>query len=144
MLKNPDHVTVVITELEPSRAFFELLGFEAEIEKVISGDVFDEYMGVDDVEADHVTMVLKGADPRFEIQLLHYRRPTVTSDPDIRNLARPGYNHLCFAVENIEAEVERLRQAGVTFRSELMNFNKRKLIFLEGPEGITIEFAEWD
>ena len=143
MLKNPDHVTVVITDLESSRAFFELLGFETEIEKVISGEVFDEYMGVDDIEADHVTMVLKGADPRFEIQLLHYRRPTVAPDPGIRNLARPGYNHLCFAVENIEAEVERLRQAGVTFRSELMNFNKRKLIFLEGPEGITIEFAEW-
>lgn len=67
MLKNPDHVTVVITDLESSRALFELLGFETEIEKVISGEVFDEYMGVDDIEADHVTMVLKGADPRFEI-----------------------------------------------------------------------------
>ncbi len=143
MLKHPDHATVVVTDLAESRTFFELLGFEVTIETVISGDPFSAYMGVDDIEADHVTLVLKGCEPPFEIQLLHYRNPPVTSDPEIRNLARPGFNHLCFAVEDLEPTVARLRAAGVTFRNELMNFHRRKLIFLEGPEGITIELAEW-
>ncbi len=143
MLKHPDHVTVVVTDLAAARRFFELLDFEVAIETVIAGEPFSSYMGVEAIEADHVTLALKDCDPRFEIQLLHYRHPAVASDPEVRNLARPGLNHLCFAVENIEAKVERLRAAGVTFRNELMTFHQRKLIFLEGPEGITVELAEW-
>ena len=143
MLSHPDHVTVVVTNLAAGRRFFELLGFEVTIETVISGVVMEKYTGVPNIEADHVTMVLKGADPHFEMQLLHYRRPRVDSDPDLANLARPGFNHLCFAVKNIEEIAQTLKSAGVKFRNELMTFHDRKLLFVEGPERITIEFAEW-
>ena len=144
MLKNPDHVTVAVTDLAAGRSFFELLGFEAVIETVISGPVMSAYMGVPDIEADHLTLVLEGASPRFEIQLLHFRHPTVAPDPGIRNLARPGYNHICFAVDDIEAMVETLRANGVRLRNEMMVFHDRKLVFVEGPDGITVELAQWD
>ena len=144
MLKNPDHVTVVVRELEPAKAFFELLGFELDKSVVISGDTFSDYMGVPDIEADHVTFVLKGSAPRFEIQLLHYHRPDPIPDPNIRNLTHVGFNHLCFAVDDLEAEVARLKGAGVTFRTDILEFHSRKLVFLEGPEGITLELAQWD
>ncbi|MEO1089751.1 MAG: VOC family protein [Pseudomonadota bacterium] len=143
MLKNPDHVTVVVTDLAASRAFFEVLGFEVSSATVVSGDVFETYMDVPDIEADHVTMVLVGCEPRFEVQLLHYRRPEVSSDPKVRDLARPGFNHLCFAVDDMDEVSERLRAAGVAFRNDVMAFHDRKLVFVEGPEGITIELAEW-
>jgi catechol 2,3-dioxygenase-like lactoylglutathione lyase family enzyme len=143
MLSHPDHVTVAVTDLPSARRFFELLGFEVTIETVISGEVMERYMGVPGIEADHVTMVLKDAKPHFEIQLLHYHKPRVDSDPSLANLARPGFNHLCFAVNDIEQLAETLRNAGVKFRNELMTFHERKLLFVEGPERITIEFAEW-
>lgn len=143
MLTRPDHVTVAVTDLPSSRTFFELLGFEVTIEAVISGPVMDEYMGIPGLEADHVTLVLKGAEAHFEIQLLHFRNPAVHSDPAIRNLARPGFNHLCFAVDDVEAEVARLTAQGVKLRNRVMTFHDRKLVFLDGPEGITIEFAQW-
>jgi catechol 2,3-dioxygenase-like lactoylglutathione lyase family enzyme len=143
MLKRPDHVTVAVTDLGSARSFFELLGFEVTIEAVISGDVMSNYMGVPDIEADHVTMVLRGSEAHFEIQLLHYRNPRITSDPRIRNLARPGFNHLAFAVENIDEIVEKLTKNNVRLRNDLMTYHDKKLVFVEGPEDITIELAEW-
>ena len=143
MLKRPDHVTIAVTDLAAGRAFFELLGFEVTIAAVISGPVMAAYMGVPDIEADHVTMVLPGAEAHFEIQLLHYRHPEVRPDPSLVNLARPGFNHLCFAVEGIEAIIDRLTANGVRLRNSLMTYHDRKLVFVEGPEGITLELAEW-
>lgn len=143
MLKRPDHVTVAVTDLAAGRSFFELLGFKVTIEAVISGDVMSSYMGVADIEADHVTMVLPEAESHFEIQLLHYRKPAVGPDPNIRNLARPGFNHLAFVVEDIDAMVAHLTANGVKLRNALMTYHDRKLVFVEGPEGVTIELAEW-
>lgn len=65
-------------------------------------------MAVDDIEAEHVTLALADAYPRQEIQLLKYRHPDPIPDPNITNLAKVGSNHICFAVEDIESEVERL------------------------------------
>ncbi len=143
MLKRPDHLTVAVTDLPSARAFFELLGFRTTIAVVISGPQMAAYMGVPDIEADHVTMVLEGAPAHFEIQLLHFRHPVLSPDPSIANLARPGFNHICFATDDIEADIARLTAAGVTLRNEMMRFHDRKLIFIEGPEQVTIELAQW-
>ena len=142
MVRNPDHVTVVVTDVEASIAFFALLGFKVEEDQVISGPVMDAYLRIPNLEARHVTLVLEGCTPHFDIQLLNYLRPAALDDPYIRDLNELGYNHLCFRVDDIDAEVARLKAAGVTFRSEIMEFRHLKLAFLEGPEGITLELAE--
>ena len=54
-----------------------------------------------------------------------------------------GFNHVCFKVEDIEAEVRRLRASGIELRNEIMEFHDRKLVFLLGPEGVTVELAQW-
>lgn len=143
MLKRPDHVTIEVTDLEAGKAFFQQLGFEITIEAVISGPEMSAYMGVPDLTADHITMSLVGAEAHFEIQLLHIRHPTVVPDPSIRNLARPGFNHLCFAVDDLEAEIARLEAAGIRLRNKMLDYHDRKLVFLDGPEGVTIELAQW-
>ena len=141
--KHFDHVTIVVRDLESAKRFFGLLGFEEDIDVEISGEQFAKYMGVEGIDAEHVTLVLKGVRPRTEVQLLKYIAPEVHDDAGVTNLHRPGYNHVCFAVEDIEATLERLIGAGVKPRNELMEFNDRKLVFLWGPEGVTVELAEW-
>jgi catechol 2,3-dioxygenase-like lactoylglutathione lyase family enzyme len=138
-----DHVTVVVRDIAKAKEFFALLGFAEEKSVVISGEMFARYMGVKGIEAEHVTLVSRQSSPRFEIQLLKYRHPDPLPDPDIANLTRPGYNHICFAVKDLDAEVQRLTSHGVTLRNEVMDFHARKLVFLSGPEGITVELAEW-
>ena len=143
MLKRFDHVTVAVRDLDSARAFFELLGFKEDKAVVISGPTFAAYMGVPGIEADHVTLALAGADPRVEVQLLRYRRPDPLPDANIERLDKVGWNHVCFAVDDLEAEVARLRAHGVEMRTDVLDFHARKLIFLKGPEGITVELSEW-
>jgi catechol 2,3-dioxygenase-like lactoylglutathione lyase family enzyme len=143
LLTRPDHCTIAVTDLAAGIAFFETLGFEVTIRAVISGPIMEAYMGVPGLEADHVTLNLVGSEAHFEIQLLHYRHPTVVSDPNIHNLARPGFNHLCFAVDDIEATIATVTAKGVKLRNELLTYHNRKLVFLDGPEGVTIELAQW-
>jgi catechol 2,3-dioxygenase-like lactoylglutathione lyase family enzyme len=143
MILHIDHVTVVVRDVGKAKVFFGLLGFVEEKSVVISGNQFARYMGVEGIEAEHVTLVSERSTPRFEIQLLRYLRPERLPDADLSNLARPGYNHICFAVKDLEAEVKRLTSHGVSLRNEIMDFHARKLVFLSGPEGITVELAEW-
>lgn len=111
MIKNFDHVTVCVRDLDAAKHFFGLLGFVVDKSVVISGEPFATYMGLDEIEADHVTLVLPSVAPRFEIQLLRYHRPDVLSDPNIARLDRVGFNHICLAVDDAEAMVDHLRSS---------------------------------
>ncbi len=144
MVKNFDHVTIVIRDVQTAKRFFGLLGFREDKSVVISGLKFSEYMGVAGIEAEHVTLVLDGAVPRVEVQLLKYRHPAPLPDPAIRDLSKLGFNHVCFAVDDMDGTLAALKAHGVRLRNEVMVFHDRKLVFLEGPEGITIELAEWN
>lgn len=55
-----------------------------------------------------------------------------------------GFNPICFAVEDAVATVEHVKAHGVEVRSELPMFHNRRLFFLTGPKGITVELAQWD
>jgi catechol 2,3-dioxygenase-like lactoylglutathione lyase family enzyme len=144
MVKNFDHVTVVVNDVASAKRFFGLLGFTEAKSVVIQGQQFSDYMGVDGIEAEHVTLVLANVSPRTEVQLLKYRHPDPRPDPAIRDLTKIGFNHVCFAVDDLEAEVTRLKANGVELRNEVLIFHDRKLVFLSGPEGITVELAEWN
>ena len=138
-----DHLTIVVRDVERAKAFFALLGFKEAVSVVIKGPMFAGYMGVPGIEAEHVTLVLENVAPRTEIQLLRYLNPEMLPDPHIRDLNKLGLNHVCFAVDDIEAEVVRLRGAGFRTRNEIMDFHARKLVFIEGPEGVTVELSQW-
>ncbi len=142
MVKNFDHLTIVVRDVDSAKAFFAALGFVEATSVVIRGEPFAGYMGVAGIEADHITLFLPNVLPRTEIQLLHYRHPKPVPDPLIRNLSKLGMNHICFAVDDIEAEVARLRASGYRTRNDVMDFRSRKLVFVEGPEGVTVELSQ--
>ena len=61
------------------------------------------------------------------------------------NGARPepgGWNRLVLEVEDVEAEVERLQQAGLTFRNEIVTGPGGKQILVEDPAGNVVELFE--
>ena len=143
MVQRFDHVTIVVQDIDRAKAFFAVLGFAEAMSVIISGEPFASYMGVPGVKAEHVTLVLENVSPRTEVQLLRYLHPEPLPDPYIRDLHRLGFNHVCFAVDDIEAEVVKLRAHGFMTRNEIMDFHSRKLVFIEGPEAVTIELAQW-
>jgi catechol 2,3-dioxygenase-like lactoylglutathione lyase family enzyme len=143
MARRFDHLTIVVRDVDRAKAFFGLLGFKEAISVVIAGEPFASYMGIPGIEAQHVTLVLENVSPRTEIQLLRYLHPDPLPDPNIRDLHKLGMNHICFAVDDIEAEVAKLRTGGFKTRNEIMDFHSRKLVFIEGPEGVTVELSQW-
>ena len=143
MIQRFDHVTIVVTDLEKAKEFFGLFGFEETLSVPISGQRFSDYMGVDGIEARHVTLKHANASPRLEVQLLKYVHPEPLPDPDITKLYRVGFNHVCFAADNLDAAIEKLGAAGIKPRNTVLDFHDRKLIFFSGPEGITVELSEW-
>ena len=89
--------------------------------------------GVDSIEAEHVTLVLAKVSPGTEVQLLKYRHPDPLPNPAIWNLTKLGFNHVRFAVDDLDAEVARLKAKGVPTPERDMEFHNRKLLSLGGP-----------
>jgi catechol 2,3-dioxygenase-like lactoylglutathione lyase family enzyme len=138
-----DHVTLAVEDLDGAVGFFGLLDFVETKRVVVSGPAMSAYMGIEDWEADHVTLELRGAPTHQEVQLLRFHRPTPRPDPHEADLARLGFNHVCFAVDDLDATLDRLRAAGVHVRNDVLEFHDRRLVFVRGPGDITVELAEW-
>ena len=145
MFLNPDHVTIAVADAGRAIEFFALLGFRKEHVAMIDGGLPARYMGMPGMKAQHITLALEGANPRFEIQLLQFD-PASGTDPGAHptNLRRRGFNHLGFRVDDIEATTAHLVANGVTMLSDEMDYISRKLRFFEGPEGITFELVQRD
>jgi catechol 2,3-dioxygenase-like lactoylglutathione lyase family enzyme len=62
--------------------------------------------------------------------------------PDGRTPGPGGWNRIHFLVEDIAAEVERLRSAGVTFRNDIVTGPGGQQILLEDPSGNPIELFQ--
>ena len=144
MLRNPDHVTIAVSNAATAIEFFELLGFRKQHVVTIDGGLPAQYMGMPAMKAQHITLALEGAEPHFEIQLLQFD-PSPSDDPGEHptNRRRRGYNHLAFRVDDIAAVTAHLVANGVTLLSEEMDYISRRLRFFEGPERITLELVEW-
>ncbi|HUE08323.1 MAG TPA: VOC family protein [Acidimicrobiales bacterium] len=137
-----DHLTVVVTDLDAARQFFGLLGFAERVAVVARGEEIARYMGIEDWEADHVTLALEGAPVHQEVQLLRFHRPPARQDDGAGTLTRLGFNHVCFRVSDLDATLAHLAGHGVQPRNEIMEFHDRRLVFLDGP-GVVVELAEW-
>ena len=84
-----------------------------------------------DVVRDHLRLLLSG--------------PTSSAGrpmPDGRNPAPGGWNRIEFVVDDIAAEVERLRAEGVRFRNDIVTGPGGKQILLEDPSGNPIELFQ--
>jgi catechol 2,3-dioxygenase-like lactoylglutathione lyase family enzyme len=62
--------------------------------------------------------------------------------PDGRTPHPGGWNRLHFIVEDIGAEVDRLRAAGVTFRNDVVSGPGGRQILLEDPAGNPVELFQ--
>ena len=62
--------------------------------------------------------------------------------PDGRTPEPGGWNRIHFIVDDIEADVERLRSAGLTFRNDIISGPGGRQILLEDPAGNPIELFQ--
>src|SRR5204862_7341630 len=62
--------------------------------------------------------------------------------PDGRKPGPGGWNRIHFIVDDIDADVSRLREAGATFRNDIVTGPGGKQILLEDPSGNVVELFQ--
>ncbi|WP_099157077.1 VOC family protein [Virgibacillus ndiopensis] len=136
-----DHVSINVNDLSEAKAFFLDLGLEVQAEWELDGEQLDRIVGLDDVKTSCVGLGMQ--DGQAWIELVKFNTPS-----DEKGIQRPfantlGIRHICFAVEDIEAIVAKLKKKGTEFFSEIQQYEESyKLCYVRGPEGIILELAE--
>lgn len=138
-----DHINIVVSDLDAAAGFFRLLGFVEEDRAELGGAWISAIVGLPGVRAEYIALRLPGSATRLE--LIAYRHPPSPASADAARANRIGFRHLALAVDDIDAEVARLKAAGVEFLSAVQTFpaSGKKLVYFLGPDRILLELAEY-
>jgi catechol 2,3-dioxygenase-like lactoylglutathione lyase family enzyme len=142
MIDRMDHLNIVVTDLEAAKEFFALLGFTEGIAAELDSPFLTRLAGIEATSGRFVALHHPGSN--VSIELLKFDAGSF-SEHGIGRADRIGFRHLAFAVSDIEAEVQRLREHGIQFISDIQTWEKtgKKLVYFHGPDGILLELAQY-
>lgn len=139
-----DHVSVTVSDMDRSLAFYrDLLGME-EIERHrLEGETISRMAGKDDVIM-QVVRLQAPETPGLLLDLQEYVKPKgKVSDGKLGDV---GHSHICFGVPNLAEAFRELETAGVTFVSDPVSFDLGwaivHVVFFEDPDGYILELMQ--
>ena len=137
-----DNILLVVDDLEAIKAFFIELGLELEGEVVVEGESVDRLIGLEGVRATIASM--RTPDGSGRIELDRYHTPAaVRSEPEDAPVNTLGLRRIMFAVDDLDAVVDRLRRHGARLVGEVVEYGDHyRLCYVRGPEGIVLALAE--
>lgn len=140
-----DHINVVTHDLEGTAAFFcDNFGFVAGEGRRMSGAWVDELTGYADAEVEFVPLAVGGRPAATKIALLHYLNPpTPPAPPSNSRLDEPGYRHIGFEVDDVDAYYERMKNDWRFFSAPVTAESLHaKTVYLLGPESIIVQLTQ--
>lgn len=148
MIQGFHHTSFTVSDLEEAERFFtDLMGMERVGGGIYDFDYIRGIIGYPDAKLNIAVLAFPShAKGHHLLELIEYMQPA--GEPTDTATNRPGNAHLCFVVSDIEAEVERLRKAGVAFKSEgphkvTWGINEgARGIYFNGPDGIALELLQ--
>jgi catechol 2,3-dioxygenase-like lactoylglutathione lyase family enzyme len=144
MIKKVDHIAITVTDLKRSVEFYtKALGME-EVMRWKS-----KIPGIKEI-----AFVRIGTDM---LELLSVENPKKSKEED---MAQAGVKHLCFEVNNIEKEIEKMKKMKIPVIQDFHILNEEHLTTVSGtlkvdlkkglkravfadPDGIPIELLQW-
>jgi catechol 2,3-dioxygenase-like lactoylglutathione lyase family enzyme len=140
-IRRMDHVGVVVEDLAAAVAFFVALGLELEGEATVEGEWVDQLVGLDGVRAD--LAFVRTPDGHGRVELSTFHTPVATGTAPRAPVNTPGIPRLTFAVDAVDAVLERLRPHGAELVGEVAQFEDiYRYCYVRGPEGIIIGLVE--
>jgi glyoxylase I family protein len=105
------------------------------------GDQIDKIIGIKGTVAKVVMVELGGVN----VEIFEYSSPTPKpKDPEWR-VCDHGYTHICLEVDDIDAEYDRLSNAGMTFHGPPPPFYKGlRALYGRDPDGNVVEILQID
>ena len=136
-----DHVSINVNDLSAAKEFFLDLGLEVEAEWEMEGEWVGQVIGLTDVKT--ACVALRMPDGQAWIELVQFYTPSDEQDNQKPFTNTLGIRHIAFAVDDIEAIVDKLKKKGTEIFSEIQQYEESyKLCYVRGPEGIILELAE--
>lgn len=140
-IKRMDNVGIVVEDLGLAIDFFRELGLELEGRAEIEGEWAGRVTGLGD---QHVEIaMMRTPDGHSRLELSRFIRPAVVADHRTAPVNALGYLRVMFAVDDIDATLERLRKHGAQIVGEIVQYQGAyRLCYIRGPEGLLIGLAQ--
>jgi predicted enzyme related to lactoylglutathione lyase len=86
---------------------------------------------------------MKTPDGHSRLELSRFLRPPVVADHRSAPVNALGYLRVMFAVENLDATLEKVGKRGAQVVGEVVNYQDvYRLCYIRGPDGLLIGLAE--
>ncbi|WP_313531811.1 VOC family protein [Shinella sp.] len=140
-IKRMDNVGIVVEDLEATVDFFRDLGLELEGRAMIEGEWAGRVTGLGD---QHVEIaMMRTPDGHSRLELSRFLRPPVIADHRNAPVNALGYLRVMFAVDDLDATLERLRPRGAALVGDVVDYEGvYRLCYIRGPEGLLIGLAQ--
>jgi catechol 2,3-dioxygenase-like lactoylglutathione lyase family enzyme len=136
-----DNVGIVVDDLDTAIDFFRELGLELEGQGSIEGEWAGRVTGLGD---QHVEVaMMRTPDGHSRLELSRFLRPSVVADHRNTPVNALGYLRVMFAVDDIDATLERLLGRGAQLVGEVVRYKDvYRLCYIRGPGGLLIGLAQ--
>ena len=136
-----DNILLVVDDLEAAIAFFAALGLELEGRAEVGGPSVDRLIGLEGVRSE-IVMMRSSDGHGIELDKFH-TPPAVQAEPEDAPVNTLGLRRIMFAVDDIDAALERLRAHGGQLLGEVVQYeDSHRLGYVRGPEGILVGLAQ--
>lgn len=150
MITRLDHANIVVSKLDVMVPFYrDVLGFEELSRLPIEGEWLDTIVGLKGARG---TVVFLGANKgETSLELIEYHSPAGSRQTAGGVANTHGIRHLAFTVDDIHADVARLRAKGVQFFSDpvtapsipgMESRGRKTLCYFHDPEGNLLELCQ--
>ena len=139
-IKRMDNVGIVVADLDAAIGFFETLGLALEGRTMIEGGWAGRVTGLPGQRVE--IAMLATPDGHSRIELSRFLAPEIVADHRAAPVNALGYLRVMFAVEDLDATLERLG-ARAQLAGEVVDYQGvYRLCYIRGPEGILIGLAQ--
>lgn len=137
-----DNVGIVVEDLAATVDYFRALGLELEGEGEVAGEWAGRVTGLGDQRVEIAMM--RTPDGHGRLELSRFVEPAVIADHRRAPVNALGYLRVMFAVDDLDATLDRLQDKGVEMVStEVVRFEDAyRLCYVRGPEGLLVGLAE--
>jgi catechol 2,3-dioxygenase-like lactoylglutathione lyase family enzyme len=140
-IKRMDNVGIVVEDLAGTIDFFRELGLELEGQATIEGEWAGRVTGLGDQRV--AIAMMRTPDGHGRLELSRFLTPPPVADHRKAPVNALGYLRVMFAVDDLEATLERLRPRGAELVGEVVRYEDAYLLcYIRGPEGLLIGLAQ--
>lgn len=148
MIKSMAHVAIATLDMDRARKFYEhTLGLKVVADFVLDDRGVDQIVELENARF-HIVLLRAGDDSSHPVvELTCYERPKGKPLPADFKYNNVGCSHICFWVDDLDAEYRRLSDQGVRFNCKpkvltIDGLGTLKAAYLRDPDGVTIELLQ--